>query len=479
MPPAVLRWFEPSAFTPHGFCLLWEPGLIWLHGVSDGLIALAYFSIPLAIAAFLRRRPDVEYRWVGWLFAVFILACGATHVLAIVTLWQPFYWLEGGVKLATAVISVATAVLLWPLVPKLVALPSPAALREANIALESRVAERSALVAALERRKAELVELTATLEQRVAERTESLAATNRRFETALAASGMTVFTQDAALAYTYISKGEIGLTPEQFIGRTDAELVPDPPCAELYALKLRVLETGKAATGQFELGPQWFQLTAQPLPDRSGIICGAVDITRNKRDEARISFLLNEMKHRIGNVLAVAQAMLRQTAAGSTTVEDVTERLGLRLRALAKSQQLLLRPSDGSSPRLHEVVQSQMAPYSDAGRKAVTMAGPTVGLDASAIMHIGMALHELASNASKYGALSVPDGQVDIAWDLVEREVRLRWCEAGGPTVAPPQKEGFGRQVIEWAVARAVQGHVRMDFRPEGLVWELRFPVQS
>ena len=139
MREAFLKWFEPSAFSPHGFCLLWEPGLIWLHAASDVVIALAYFSIPLAIAAFLRERRDFEYRWVGWLFAAFILACGTSHVVSVVTLWQPYYWLEGAVKAITALVSLATAVLLWPLIPKALALPSPAHMRQANTELASLV----------------------------------------------------------------------------------------------------------------------------------------------------------------------------------------------------------------------------------------------------------------------------------------------------------------------------------------------------
>ena len=95
-------WLEPSSLTPHGFCLLWEPGLIWLHTISDATIALAYFSIPLAMVAFLRRRRDFEYPALGMLFAAFILFCGLTHIIGVVTLWQPWYWLEGAVKAMTA-----------------------------------------------------------------------------------------------------------------------------------------------------------------------------------------------------------------------------------------------------------------------------------------------------------------------------------------------------------------------------------------
>ncbi len=131
----------PSDLTPHGFCLLWEPGLIWLHAVSDGFIALAYFSIPLVLVAFIRRRPDVTHRSVALLFAAFILACGTTHAMGVVTLWQPYYAIEGTVKLITALLSVATAATLWLLLPRALAMPSPAMLLSANDALADRVAE--------------------------------------------------------------------------------------------------------------------------------------------------------------------------------------------------------------------------------------------------------------------------------------------------------------------------------------------------
>lgn len=474
----IQGWFEPSAFTPHGFCLLWEPGLIWLHTVSDILIALAYFSIPLAIIAFLRRRQDLEYRWVAWLFAGFILACGATHVMSIVTLWQPYYWLQGGVKLGTALISLATAALLWPLLPKLLALPSPAALRDANMALAGKITERNALVAALERREAELLELTATLEAGVAKRTQSLADANRRFETALAASGVTVFTQDENLAYTYLSKGELGLTPEEFLGRTDAQVIPEPPLTALVAFKQGVLESGLSARGEFQVFNQWFELVAERLPEGGGIICGAIDITRRKQDEDRIRFLLQEVNHRVGNLLAVAQAMLVQSAKSTDSVEELMERYGLRLRSLARSQQLLLRAADETAT-LEEVVAAQLAHFGQDADSPIRIAGPMIPLEPAGVLHIGMAVHELATNAAKYGALSVAEGRVDLTWEIEEDHARLVWREAGGPSVPAPPRRGFGRDVIEWAVAEAVQGQVRLEFAPGGVEWELRFPLQA
>jgi signal transduction histidine kinase/CheY-like chemotaxis protein len=132
----IARWlFDPSGLTPHGFCLLWEPGLIWLHAASDLGIGIAYFTIPLALAVFVRRRRDLVFRPVFVLFAAFILLCGTGHLIDVLTLWVPAYWLDGVVKAATATVSIITAVAVWWLLPQALALPSPAQLRAANVAL--------------------------------------------------------------------------------------------------------------------------------------------------------------------------------------------------------------------------------------------------------------------------------------------------------------------------------------------------------
>ena len=130
------RLLDSSMFSPHGICLLWEPELIWLHVASDALIAMAYFSIPIALAIFVSKRRDLKFGWLYWAFGVFILACGFTHVLSIYTLWVPIYGIEGLVKAATAIASVFTAGMLWPLLPELLTIPSPFELRQVRAALE-------------------------------------------------------------------------------------------------------------------------------------------------------------------------------------------------------------------------------------------------------------------------------------------------------------------------------------------------------
>jgi signal transduction histidine kinase len=129
------RLLDSSMFSPHGICLLWEPELIWLHVTADAVIAASYFSIPVALSILVSKRPDVDFGWIFWAFAIFIMACGFTHVLSIITLWVPVYGIEGIIKALTAVASVITAVILWPLLPKLLAIPSPSQLRSAEAAL--------------------------------------------------------------------------------------------------------------------------------------------------------------------------------------------------------------------------------------------------------------------------------------------------------------------------------------------------------
>ncbi len=145
----VDRLLDPSGLTPHGFCLLWEPWLIWTHALSNIAIGLAYFSIPLVLLSFMRQRRDLVFKPVFGLFAAFILLCGAGHWAGLLTLWYPLYGVEGSIKAATAVVSVLTAAALWPLLPRALALPSPAQMRDAHAALrESEARYREMFVSA-------------------------------------------------------------------------------------------------------------------------------------------------------------------------------------------------------------------------------------------------------------------------------------------------------------------------------------------
>ncbi len=150
----LTSWVDESLLSPHGFCLAWEPGLLWTHAGADLLIAFAYFSISFALLRLVRRRRDVVYPWVFAIFAAFITACGATHLISIVVLWEPLYWLDGLVKAVTAILSVATAILLWPLLPRIIALPSPSELQAVNRKLAEEIEARDRVARQLQESEA-------------------------------------------------------------------------------------------------------------------------------------------------------------------------------------------------------------------------------------------------------------------------------------------------------------------------------------
>jgi PAS domain S-box-containing protein len=177
---------NPAGLTAHGFCLSWAPGLVSLHAGSDAVVGLAYFSIPLALASLAEQRKDLRYSWMLYLFVAFILACGTTHLMSILTLWVPAYGIEGLIKLVTAVLSIGTAAILWPLIPRLVALPSPAQLERLNGELSATIAEQEKTAALLRDSEARGRTANIELERQVAEQTAELRSANARLTEALA-----------------------------------------------------------------------------------------------------------------------------------------------------------------------------------------------------------------------------------------------------------------------------------------------------
>ncbi|MEG4274215.1 MULTISPECIES: ATP-binding protein [unclassified Microcoleus] len=165
----------PNYFIPHGHCYLWKPGLVGLHVLSDGLIAVAYFLIPITLIYIVKKRQDVPFDWVFMLFGSFIVCCGITHIMEIWTLWHPNYWFSGFLKAITALISLCTAAVLVELIPKILAIPSPAQLAVANVALQKEIGDRKQAQEALS-------ELMLELEKRVIERTIALEVANERLQ---------------------------------------------------------------------------------------------------------------------------------------------------------------------------------------------------------------------------------------------------------------------------------------------------------
>lgn len=148
------EFFDSGYFIPHGHCYLWKPELVGLHVVSDALIAIAYYSIPIALIYFVRKRQDLPYRSIFLLFGAFIIACGTTHIMEVWTLWYPTYWLSGSIKAITAIVSLFAALQLLPLIPKALALPNSAQLEAINRNLEDQIQERQRVEEALRQSEA-------------------------------------------------------------------------------------------------------------------------------------------------------------------------------------------------------------------------------------------------------------------------------------------------------------------------------------
>jgi two-component sensor histidine kinase len=205
----------------------------------------------------------------------------------------------------------------------------------------------------------------------------------------------------------------------------------------------------------------------------------AADLIERALAEERTKQLLREVSHRAKNMLAVVQAMARQSA-NHSDVETFVNRFTSRLAGLSASQDLLVH-SNWQGADIAALIWSQVCHLDDLIDTRVILHGPPLTLSAAPTQFIGMALRELATNAVKYGALSNGQGTVNISWDKVRdgRTTRfiMRWQEAGGPTVIPPQKEGFGHSVIVRLLEHGVGGKVLLTYLPEGVDWKISAPA--
>lgn len=198
---------------------------------------------------------------------------------------------------------------------------------------------------------------------------------------------------------------------------------------------------------------------------------------RNDADQ-RLRLVMREVNHRSKNLLTVIQSIARHTVA--TRPADFLRRFADRLEGLSSSQDLLVR-NEWKGVELADLVRSQLAPYKDLIDKRIMIAGPSLSVTTAAAQTIGMALHELATNAAKYGALSNDTGRVDVVWAVDAREdvFAMSWTETGGPPVAPPSSKGFGSTVTGGMVKLGLRADVETDFRQDGLVWTIRCPAEN
>jgi PAS domain S-box-containing protein len=309
-----------------------------------------------------------------------------------------------------------------------------------------------------------------------------------RYETALRGSQVTVYTQDRELRYTSISDPMFGRSVEDILGCTDDEIIPAETVSAVATVKHEAIETGQPTRTEVAFedaqGPRWHDLHVEPLRNEAGEIvgltCASIDVTERKEGEAHLRLLLRELTHRSKNLLAVIQAMARQTARHAGSIEGFLTHFSARLQALAASHDLLVRESwHGAS--LDDLIRSQLGGYIERDAGQVAIEGPAVALKPEAAQNLGLALHELAINAARFGALSVPDGHVSITWQQRERAggraIELDWREQRGPKVKTRRKRGFGSLVIERNLARVLDAEVNLEFNPDGLRCHIVIPA--
>ena len=197
------------------------------------------------------------------------------------------------------------------------------------------------------------------------------------------------------------------------------------------------------------------------------------DVTEMRAAEKRQKMLINELNHRVKNTLATVQSIAAQTLRAAHDLPSARVSFEARLVALAAAHDILTAES-WHGARLTDVIAAAMAPFETVQRPQITRSGPPVWLLAQPALAFSLALHELATNASKYGALSTPDGRVTILWGLAEDVLTLTWREDGGPPVQAPARSGFGARLLQRSLPRELGGEVMVDFAPEGVRCEIR-----
>jgi PAS domain S-box-containing protein len=325
------------------------------------------------------------------------------------------------------------------------------------------------------------------VQQQLAQVSDELRTTVQRFQVALKGADITVFAQGPDLRYSWMSRDFHGRVATDFVGRSDEDVFPAELARKLTEMKQGVLDLGEPAAGEFRVavgGAETWQLVrVEPQRDETGAIVGvlgaSVDVTDRRQRETHNRILLRELTHRTKNLLAVVQAMARQTLTTSVSARDFEARFSGRLQGLASSLDILVNENwQGAS--VSELVRTQLSHWRDLIGSRIRLTGEDVRFEPEAAQNIGLALHELSTNSAKYGALSVPGGSIEITWSAAtgqDGRFVFTWRERNGPRVEPPRHKGFGHAVIERLVPRALNGRAQLSYAPEGFSWTIDIPT--
>jgi PAS domain S-box-containing protein len=349
--------------------------------------------------------------------------------------------------------------------------------------------------AELYRKSRQLEQLNAELERRVAERTAELERSNRRLQEsedrrnlALAAAKMGSWDWDLVQGSCVWDKGQRQIfgVPASFevVLSNIRERVDRSDWKMLCRLFTRARQDGGSYQAEFRVrhpdgGVRWCLGTAAASKDAAGRISRirgvTMDITERKEAEDRQFLLAREVDHRTKNALAVVHAIVSLTRAAD--IKQFSAAVEGRIQALARAHNLLSE-SRWRGARIADLIQGELAPYRSPHLERVRISGKNLSLHPSAVQALALVFHELAANAAKYGALSVPSGSVQVTWELHYDQFELRWVERGGPPSETKAQGGFGMRVIKASVETQLSGAVEFDWRLDGLQCAIRIPFR-
>jgi PAS domain S-box-containing protein len=276
----------------------------------------------------------------------------------------------------------------------------------------------------------------------------------------------------------------VGYSPDELVSKSVQDIT-HPDDLEFSFAQLERLRSGKADIYEMEKRyvrkdgtPVWVHITGSAVRRNDGSVDHFVsviqDITERKQHEEQEDLLMREISHRAKNMLSVVDAVARQTA--TRNPEDFVERFSDRIQALSANQDLLVR-NGWKGVAVEDLVRAQLAHFADLVSTRIAMQGPKLRLNPASAQAIGLALHELGTNAGKYGALSTDRGRVDVCWNFSDNTFTMSWTEREGPPVSAPTRRGFGTTVVERMTESSLGGAVDLDFAPSGLTWCVSCPA--
>src|SRR5215831_8341796 len=324
----------------------------------------------------------------------------------------------------------------------------------------------------------------------------SLPEHERRFRKLFDALPAAVYTTDTAGRITYYNDAAVALWgyrpplgTSEWCGSwklfwPDGTPLPHDQCPMALALKENRAVRGMEAAAERPDGTRVpFIPYPTPLHDEAGKLIGAVnmlvDITDRKQAEERQALLIRELHHRVKNTLATVQAIMGSTARSVDNIEDFKTALFGRIQSLSKTH--LLLADDPRAVNFDHILRSELDAFDDGSNERVVLSGPDVSLSAQVAVSLGIAVHELTTNAAKFGALSVFGGKVEVTWsvtiDATRRTLAFDWVETRGPPVVQPLRQGFGSRLLAFVLPGQIQAKTQIDYAPQGIRIHCALPL--